>query len=216
MRKRVPATTTIALSVLLAVLAGNSMASSAAVGPNVDFSKLPGIRHTKAPWSNASGSPPAMRKLTARLRSLRLQFGPHEGLRLHIHQHLDIFVNGRHVFVPALIGIGHAGNPPHLVSPPGFAALHTHDPSGILHVESLKLRAYSLGQFFAVWGVYLSKKCIGGYCARRGIPLRYYVNGRRFVGNPVRLRLVEHEEIAVVYGKRPGRIPSGYPWPPGI
>jgi hypothetical protein len=62
----------------------------------------------------------------------------------HIHQHLDIYVDGRKVPVPALIGIDPAA---------GFAPLHVHDTSGVIHVESPTVRSYTLGEFFAVWGV---------------------------------------------------------------
>src|SRR5256885_11858256 len=43
-------------------------------------------------------------------------------------QHLELYVDGRHVTVPALIGIGPGGA--------FFASLHTHDTTGILHVRS--------------------------------------------------------------------------------
>ena len=46
-----------------------------------------------------------------------------------------------------------------------IAALHTHDASGIVHIESPDKRDYTLGQFFDVWGVRLSSTCLGApYC----------------------------------------------------
>jgi hypothetical protein len=34
----------------------------------------------------------------------------------------------------------------------GFAPLHTHDSSGIIHVESIVNRTYTLGEFLNIWG----------------------------------------------------------------
>jgi hypothetical protein len=65
----------------------------------------------------------------------------------HIHQHLDLYVNGRHLTVPALIGIN--------IQQRYLDPLHTHDPSGIIHIESPTTTDYTLGQFFAVWGLRL-------------------------------------------------------------
>ena len=34
----------------------------------------------------------------------------------------------------------------------GMAPLHTHDATGIIHVESSIIRNYTLGQFLNIWG----------------------------------------------------------------
>ena len=96
---------------------------------------------------------------------------PVEATTLHIHQHLDLYVGGRGVPVPAGIGIDPAV---------GFAALHSHDASAVIHVGSPTVRTYTLGQFFAVWGVRFTPSCLGGYCAGDGRQLRVYVNGRPY------------------------------------
>src|SRR6266487_934917 len=95
-----------------------------------------------------------------------------------------------------------------------FVELHTHDPSGIIHLEAPKKGVFTLGQFVGVWGVRLSKQCIGGYCAAPGKPLKFYVNGKRFLGNPNNIVLHQHDEYAIVYGKPPAKIPSTYDWGP--
>ncbi len=33
-----------------------------------------------------------------------------------------------------------------------MAPLHTHDTSGIIHVESNTVRPYTLGEFLSIWG----------------------------------------------------------------
>jgi hypothetical protein len=57
---------------------------------------------------------------------------------VHLYQHLDLYVDGRQVSVPAGIGIDPAV---------GFAPLHTHDASRVIHLESPTVRTYTLGQF---------------------------------------------------------------------
>src|SRR6476619_7075254 len=130
--------------------------------------------------------------LRLRLRALGLPALGREGSALHVHQHLDMFVNGRRVAVPAGIGIGAAQG---FISP-----LHTHDASGIVHVESPDVRTFTLGDLFDVWGVRLTRRCLGGYCARGAERLRVYVDGRQVAGEPRTLPLAAHAEIVVAFG----------------
>ena len=188
----------IALGIVLGFVftRGNTKGSSNTSGSVVNLASLPEIRHTKGAWNNGLAG------LPDRLAPLKLSALPQEALNLHIHQHLDIYVNGKHVDVPALIGI-YDGQ--------FITELHTHDSTGIVHVEAPKKTTYRLGQFFGVWGVFLSPRCIGGYCGK----LKMYVNGKRYTGNPVALPLASHQEIVIVFGKAPKKIPSSYRFPAG-
>lgn len=176
-------------------------------GPSVDFAKLPGLIRTPPPWSRNTAD------LDARAKQAGVQILPSEGVRLHIHQHLDIFNNGNRVTVPALIGIKRL--PANQGGGAELAELHTHDTAGIIHLESERAQAFSLGQFFAVWGVFLSENCVGGLCNPPG-PMTMYVNGKKIpaTADPARLVLQEHDEIAIVYGTPPSSIPSSYDWTP--
>lgn len=154
------------------------------------------------PWpANAGG-------LRARLRALGLPALGREGTALHIHAHLDVFVRGRRVAVPAGIGIG-----PNFISP-----LHTHDASGVVHVESPDVRTFTLGEVFGVWGVRLTPRCLGRYCASGGDRLRVYVGGRERSGDPRLLQLAPHSEIVVAFGTRhlPRPLPSRFAFAPGL
>lgn len=160
----------------------------------------------KAPWSENTTH------LRARLRALGLPALRVEGRALHTHEHLDLYLRGEHVAVPAGIGIGNdsAGQ--------FFSPLHTHDDTGVLHVESTTRKAYTLGQFFGTWGVRLSATCIGGYCAGGRRTLLAFVDGRRVNGDPAMIPLRRHEEIVIAFGTRaqlPKRIPSSYRFPAG-
>ena len=126
-----------------------------------------------------------------------------EGAVLHIHQHLQLFDRGRSVEVPAGIGI-----------PPGSNCLywlHTHTGDGIIHVESPTRRAYTLGQFFEIWGQELNRAQADGVRAPRGKTLRVTVNGRLYRGDPRSIQLRDHEEIVIQNGP-PFARPLSYNW----
>lgn len=157
-----------------------------------------------APWQ------PEYRHLSDRLLAIHLPLLGAEGTAQHIHAHLDIYVNGKAVEVPADIGIPPDG---------GITPLHTHDASGIIHVESPDAKAvYTLGQFFDIWGVQLTATSVGGYRDTAGEQLAVYDNGQK-VGNPAQLAIKAHHEIVVAYGTAAqvsSHIPDSYHFPAGL
>lgn len=171
-----------------------------------------GIVLTRAPSAKSVTLwPPDDESLAVRLPSLGLHALSQEQLAYHIHQHLDLYVNGRHVAVPAFIGF--VGN----AKKRQFSAiteLHTHQGDGVIHVESAQNRPYKLGQFFGEWGVRLTSKCLGNLAASCK-NLKWYVNGKQQHGNPADLVLQPHQEIAITVGKPPSHIPSSYGFPSG-
>jgi hypothetical protein len=175
-------------------------AAGAKLGPSFgSMTSLPGVLTTPPPWPNDTA------KLQQRLRAIGLDPLTQEGQVLHIHQHLDVFAAGRHVTVPANIGIDASGQ--------YLAALHTHDATGIMHVESPTAASYTLGQFFAVWGVRLDARCIGGLCASGAKRLRAWVDGKPVAADPIRIILDEHQEIVLAYGTAaqvPKPVPKSY------
>jgi hypothetical protein len=165
---------------------------------------LPGAQNGPAPW-NAGGD-----QLQARLDAIGLPALLAEGTVLHIHQHLDLFVDGKRVTVPAGIGIDPGQQ---FISP-----LHTHDASGVLHVESDTPKTFTLGQVFGVWGVPLSKTLLGGMQAGGGKQIRTWVNGKPIAGDPSKIDLASHQEIVLAYGtaaQMPKPLPSRYSFPAG-
>jgi hypothetical protein len=150
----------------------------------------------------------------------------HEFLKYHVHSHLDIFVNGTPVVVPAGIGIDianpavHSGtatdgspayggiDPP--CAEPCISPLHTHYEDGILHTESKTAKPNTLGQFFVEWDVRLTPSCVGSFCKPK-TPIAIYVDGDRDTGDPRAIGLENLREIAVVIGSPPASIPSKFP-----
>src|SRR3954470_10456181 len=178
------------------VFSGNDNAA----GKIPDDSNLIGLQTSPAPWN------PGLDTLPDRLAPLGLNDLTTEGQVLHIHQHLDVFVDGKRQQVPANIGV-YDGQ--------FLTELHTHDPTGVMHVESPTARNFDLGQFFGVWGVRLTPDCVGGYC-RQVTPWILYVNGEAYRGDPRAIVLREHQEFALVIGTPPKKIPSKYKFPAGL
>ena len=78
-------------------------------------------------------------------------------LVMHIHTQLELHNEGQQVQVPAEIGIASELWHDHSLDQFGpsralLAPLHTHDTSGTIHIESVVLRNYTLGEFLSIWG----------------------------------------------------------------
>jgi hypothetical protein len=156
------------------------------------------------PWP---ADPPGLRQ---RLEAAGLQVLTAEGQVQHTHQHLDLYVDGAHLAVPAGIGIDTTAR---IISP-----IHTHDATGIIHVESPVVRDFTLGELFDAWGVRFDAHCLGGTCDGNGRALSVFVNGQPITGDPRALVLEAHQEIVVAIGtpaQLPSPIPSSYQFPVG-
>jgi hypothetical protein len=131
-----------------------------------------------------------------------IQCGAMEQLGFHIHAHLDIFINGQHSTVPALIGI----------TGKCFYWLHTHDESGVIHIESPVKRDFNLGHLFDIWNRKFNNTQIFDNVVSNTNALNVYVNGTEVPeGTSYRdIVLHAHDVISIVYGKPPNAIPSQY------
>jgi hypothetical protein len=155
--------------------------------------------------------------------------GTEEFLTTHTHSHLDVFVDGERVEIPAAIGIDTTASgiqaqlmddevttEYQLTSPcdqPCLSPLHTHDPNGIIHTESKEVQAppFTLGQFFTEWGVPLDASCVGEYCAP-DTPIQVYLDGQKYSGDPSEIELTSHLVIVIAIGGVPGFIPDTWQW----
>jgi hypothetical protein len=133
-----------------------------------------------------------------------------EHLTFHIHAHLDIFINGKPYTVPAQIGI---------VPDKCLYWMHTHDDSGVIHIESPEIRNFTVGQFFNIWNKKFNNTQIFDNIVsnNKNVTLSVYVNGNKVSSTDYRnIKLNSHDEIAIVYGKAPDTIPSSYHFPAGL
>ncbi len=111
--------------------------------------------------------------------------------QFHIHPVLKIIVNGQNQEVPANIG----------VKPNCMNSLHTHDNSGLIHVESPEKKDFTIGDFFAVWNETYNKDQILDYKTDENHSIRQTVNGQevQYFENTI---LQDTDEIIIYYEEK--------------
>jgi hypothetical protein len=147
-----------------------------------------------------------------------LEPAPQEFHVNHVHAHLDVFIDGAPIVVPAGIGIniedpeviyfddvGSYGGI-EMCDQPCISPLHTHDETGIIHTESSDPTPNTLGEFFVEWGVELSETCVGEHC--EPTPIAVYIGGEPYEGDPRAIELTDQKVIVIVVGTPPAVIPS--------
>ena len=181
----------IAVVAIVAIAIASSGGSKSGSSSGGDSSGLQaGLQTGPPPW------PPEYTHLADRFQASGL---PQSGTEsYHIHAQLRIYVNGKQIQVPAYIGIDPQGQ--------FLAALHTHDASGIVHMEADNYYPFKLGQFFDIWGVKFTNTQIGAYYNQGKNTLQVYVNGKK-VADPMNYKMQRHDSIVVGYGP-PGSFPT--------
>jgi hypothetical protein len=154
-----------------------------------------------------------------------LELQTREFFFLHVHAHLDVFVNGELVGIPGGIGVlitdpgvqsGEVNGAPayggiEVCEEPCISPVHTHDNTGVIHTESPENRLNHLGQFFTEWDVQLDEECVGGYCEPEA-SIAVYVDGEPYEENPADIELSDLRQITIVIGTPPAEVPSSYDW----
>jgi hypothetical protein len=113
-----------------------------------------------------------------------------EQLQYHVHAALEILVDGQPVTVPKNTGIRNDC----------IFWLHTHDDTGLLHIEAPEKRDFTLAQFFAVWGQQLSATQLLSSTVDASHKITATVNGTPFTGDPASIILADRETIVLQYG----------------
>jgi len=117
---------------------------------------------------------------------------------VHIHAHLSIYIDGKARAIPATIGIASDQS--------CIYWLHTHDTSGILHIEAPKNRTFTLSNFLDIWEQHFSQLSYPiELSASSG--WQVYVNGKPFTGNWRAMPLHAHSVITLAYNS-PGVHPD--------
>jgi hypothetical protein len=132
-----------------------------------------------------------------------------EQLTVHYHASLQIYVNGQLQPMPAGVGIvlPDGTNSPHLTSNGATSciySLHTHDASGIVHIESPDNRTYTLGNLFDIWGQHLSTTRFMSYPvdAKHKLSIVVYdaTGAKKLVtGDPSKVVMSAHETLVIQY-----------------
>jgi hypothetical protein len=119
----------------------------------------------------------------------------------HRHAMLSIYRNGTRLAVPAQIGLNGC-----------TYELHTHDRTGVVHVEAAAPETFTYGQFFEVWNQTLGASNVGGIAGT----VKFYVIENEqvtpYTGNPADLEITEHRELAIVIGDPPAAL-ARHRWP---
>ncbi|TSD95643.1 hypothetical protein FOS14_17740 [Skermania sp. ID1734] len=160
--------------------------------------------------TSSAGAPSAAAKVLAPI-SERVTGQPIDGisadtaekLLFHIHAHLAIYVDGQEKLVPYGIGIvgpyklKQTAYGPFVESGSKYYWLHTHDETGIIHIESPVQRSFTLGNFFDIWQQPLGPDQVG---PARG-PVTVFVDGKQVQTDPRTIELHNHEQIQLDVGK---------------
>ena len=167
------------------------------------------IHHPAGPALPRRGGPPWSRPadtaVGAHLAGLTMSGFAGEVTRYYLH--LDVFVNNKHVTVPADLGVDRRTGQ--------ISGLQTWDSSGVVQVESnAAAPRYTLGQLFDLWQVPLSSAQLGGLRSGRRSSLSVYVDGQKVRGDPRKVTLAPQQEIAIAFGAGPFSPPASYQFPP--
>jgi hypothetical protein len=121
----------------------------------------------------------------------------------HIHVHLTIYIDDKRIPIPEGIGIAPDGS--------CLYWLHTHDASGIIHIEAPAGSSFTLGNFLDIWREQFRQR---GYPSQLNAPAGWktYVGGRRLTSGMLPIPLQRHTLITLIYNS-PGVIPdTSYRW----
>ena len=125
-------------------------------------------------------------------------------INYHIHALVSIYKDGVRQGLPD--NVGRSGC---------TYELHTHDVTGVVHIEAAAPTKFTLGQFFALWRQPLLASGTAGLPG----PIRFYVIDNEtltpYTGNPGEIELTAHREIVIVSGTPPTTLPK-YRWPSGL
>jgi hypothetical protein len=156
-----------------------------------------------APTAPSSASTPADTNAQQSLNPAvdNVQCNASEQLTYHVHAHLSIYINGKAVPVSQYIGITNAC----------FYWLHTHDASGVIHIEAPQQMTFTLGNFLHLWKQQFGQlqyptqlDSTSGWQA--------YVDGKPYTGDFNAIALNPHALITLAYhspGVKPDTI---YSW----
>jgi len=124
----------------------------------------------------------------------------------HHHVQLSIFVNGQQLAVPFGVGMYQpgGGKSGYIYHQTCLYFVHTHDRTGVIHIESKIDQPYTLGTFFKLWGEPLSSTQIAEFTG----PVSVYVNGTLDTTDPIAsVPMAPGSDITLVIGQAPDWIP---------
>jgi hypothetical protein len=145
----------------------------------------------------------------------------------HVHAFVGLYVNGQELSIPRGVGMEAPGGTETYGGVPNqteyatcFYDMHTHDPSGLVHMESANPTGvpqtgsiFTLGNFLDIWGINVTPTSFGPYQG----PVSVYTSGQvyrghmdnghvysntytLYTGDPHQIPMYSHEVIWFVVG----------------
>jgi hypothetical protein len=114
----------------------------------------------------------------------------------HHHVHLSLFVGGVQYAIPRGTGMKNPGQSKFIYHADCFYFLHTHDETGIIHIEPPNGNAFGLHQYFGIWGMPLSTSNVAGYQGA----VTVFVNGTQQNVDPNTLKFHPFDQITLEVG----------------
>ncbi len=122
---------------------------------------------------------------------------------VHFHVHVTIYINGKRTPIPADVGI----------APDGSCSywLHTHDESGVIHIETPAGVAVTLGNFLDIWEQQFRQS---GYPNQfsNAAGWQVYIDGKPFPGDLHAIALHSHLLITLAYNSPGAKPDTSYDW----
>jgi hypothetical protein len=131
-----------------------------------------------------------------------LTCAPGMAVNYHVHAHLAIINNGQWLALPQQIGI--LGQCDY--------EMHTHDRTGIIHIEAPSLRTFTLGQFFDIWGQPLTDTNVAGVTGNVVAYINDNGDARRYMGDLRSIGLISHRDITLQIGTPAVSTLATYSW----
>ncbi|WP_244817151.1 hypothetical protein [Caballeronia sp. Lep1P3] len=119
----------------------------------------------------------------------------------HVHSHVAIFKDGQWLALPQQVGIPGSCN----------YEMHTHDETGIIHIETPNVKTFTLGEFFDIWGQPLSTTNVAGNTGNIVVYINDNGDVRRYMGDPRDIVLTSHRDITFQIGAPITALPT-YSW----
>ncbi len=121
----------------------------------------------------------------------------------HIHAHVSIYINGTLSPIPQNTGIASDGS--------CYYWLHTHDTTGVIHIESPTQKDYTLGNFFDEWSTNFSSL---GYPSQLALTAGWqiWVDGKPYTGDFHNIPLTAHKLITMAYNSPGVKPDTTYAW----
>jgi len=120
----------------------------------------------------------------------------------HVHAHLAIIKDGQWLALPANVGILSQCN----------YEMHTHDQTGIIHMETPTFKTFTLGQFFDIWGQPLSSTNVAGITGNVVAYINDNGDSRRYMGDLRNIELTSLRDITLQIGTPAVSTLATYSW----